>query len=176
MQILKEKKTYIVGLLMIAGLIASVFGIISILDARKCANWPVVKGKIIDSFVEDISDTSQNTKARICNPDIKYEYIYKDQTYFNNTISYFPTETIGLRNFYYAAPESTVCKFVDKYPVKKEVDIHVCPYDPNFSILDTSLRLPVFLPLILGILLIYSACHLIIFGSHYFSDPHQKNR
>jgi hypothetical protein len=40
--------------------------------------------------------------------------------------------------------------------------------------LDTSLKLPVFLPLLLGALLIYTACHLIIFNVHYFSDPRDK--
>jgi hypothetical protein len=174
MQILKEKRTYLIGTLIIAGLAISIFGVITIIDARKCASWPVVQGTIIDSFVDDISQSSNKKKAGICTPDIKYEYIYKDQTYFNNTISYFPTKTIGVRDFYYAAPEAAVCKFVEKYPIASKVDIHVCPYDPNFSILDPSLRTPVFLPIILGILLIYSACHMVIFGSHYFYEPHKK--
>ena len=172
MQILKKKRTYLIGTLIIAGAIASVFGVISIIDARQCSNWPVVKGQIIDSFVYDINSSSQNEKkARICIPDIKYEYVYKNEILFNNMISYFPGKMIGLRDFYYAAPESSICKFVEKYPIGSQVDIHVSPYDPNFSILDTSLRLPVFLPLIFGILLIYSGCHLIIFGSHYFYEP-----
>ena len=175
MQILKKKRTYLIGTLIIAGTIASVFGVLSIIDARQCADWPVVTGKIIDSFVYEIDNSSQSeNKARICIPDIKYEYIYKDEIFFNNMISYFPGKMIGLRDFYYAAPESSVCKFVEKYPIGSKVEIHVSPYDPDFSILDSSLRLPVFLPLILGILLIYSACHMMIFGSHYFYEPRKQ--
>jgi hypothetical protein len=159
---------------MTLGVIATIAGVIAIFDARETNKWPVVQGVIIDSFVSYLEDTPANQPSKICMPDIKYEYIYKRNTFFNNEISYFPSKTIGVRDFYYAAPEGEICKFVKNYPVNAKVSVHVNPFDPDSSVLGTTLKLPVFLPLILGVLLIYTACHLIIFNVHYFSDPHDK--
>ncbi|NOY76116.1 MAG: DUF3592 domain-containing protein [Kiritimatiellaeota bacterium] len=173
MQLLKNKMAYFIGLTMLAGVVTFVFGVVSIFDAKKVKSWPVAQGVIIDSFVSYLEDTPANQPTNICMPDIKYEYVYKQNTFFNNNISYLPSQAIGIADFYYAAPESEVCKFLEKYPVNAKVKIHVNPLDPENSVLETGLTLPVFLPLILGLLLIYTACHLMIFHTHYFSDPHK---
>ncbi|MCK5843796.1 MAG: DUF3592 domain-containing protein [Victivallales bacterium] len=169
---LKQKKVYFIGLLMVLGILASIGGVIAVLDAKKTMDWPVVQGVIIDSFVSCLDDSSANQPSRICLPDVKYEYVYKKNTFFNNDISYFPSKTIGLKDFYYAALEGEICEFVKEYPVNAKVSVHVNPMEPESSVLDTTLKLPVFLPLICGVLLIYTACHLFVFHTHYFSDPY----
>ena len=171
MQILKSKRTYFIGSIFLAGVFALVVGVAAIVKAEKVNRWPVVKGVIIDSFVSSLDDLPANQPARFCVPDIKYMYNYKKSTFFNNDISYFPSKTLGLKDFYYAAPEHDVCEFVQKYPVNAKVDVYVNPLNPDASVLDPTLRLPVFLPLILGALLLYTACHLAFFHIHYFSEP-----
>jgi len=173
---MKLKKTFVIFFL-ITGFIVSGFGVLDIYTAMQCKKWTLVKGRIIGSTVAEMADTSKIGNSDIYIPDIAYEYNYKNQTYFNQTIAFLPDSLIALHNTYYAGNEDEILAFIKKYPINSEVDVFVNPDDPEFSVLDTSLKMPLFITFIFGALLIYLALHISLFGDRYiFSKSGIKKR
>lgn len=170
----KRNKNIAIAFFLICGVIISVYGIQRILQAKQCKNWTVVKGVIMDSNIEDISDLSNNKTTETSLPDIKYEYAFKGITYFNHIIAYHGDSTFGLSDSYYAGTEDDILKIISKYPVNSKVDVYLNPKDPHQAILDTGLKLPVFMPFLLGVLLLCAATHLYIFGSLCVPTHSQK--
>ena len=172
----KRNRNIAIAFFLISGIIISVYGIRRILQAKQCKNWTVVKGVIMDSSITEISDLSNNKTTETSLPDIKYEYSFKGKTYFNHIIAYHGNSTFGLSDSYYAGTEDDILKITSKYPVNAKVDVYLNPEDPHQAILDTGLKLPVFMPFLLGVLLLCVATHLYIFGSLCISShPNKKS-
>ena len=104
------------------------------------------------------------------------EYKYKEQIYFSPSLAYFPSSMLALQNSYYADREESVLAFIKQYPVNSEVDVYVNPDRPDMSVLDVSLKMPVFLTLLFGLFVIYCAIHLSLFGDRYFNVAPKKKR
>ena len=162
----KIRKILIVVLLLLGALI-SLYGLRSIFNARKCKDWTVVKGRIMDSNITYITDLPNNKTTETSLPDVKYEYVFNNHTYFNQTIAFYGEHTVGLSDSYYAATEDDVLTFLSKYPLNSSVDVYVNPLKPSQSVLDTGLKLPIFMPFLFGILSIFAGFHLYLFGNFY---------
>jgi len=172
---MKIKKTLVVFFL-IAGFIISGFGILDINTALQCKQWSVVKGRIMGSTVGELETPGAgNPEAYI--PDIAYEYKYKGQTYFSQSIVYLPDSITALHSTYYAGSENEILDFIKKYPINSEVDVFVNPDNPECAVLDTTLKMPLFITLLFGGLLIYLALHISLFGDRYvLSKPEVKKK
>lgn len=172
---MKSKKIFII-LFLVSGFFVSGFGLIGVHDALQCKKWIKVRGHIIDATVGNVSTNLQPVSSDTSVPDIVYEYQYNGQVYFSSSIAYFAASDMSLQSSYYANNEVDVLKFLTQYPVGSDVDVFINPDNPEESVLDTSLQLPVFFPLICGILLIGVAIHFSIFGDRYFPAKSQALR
>lgn len=175
--IMKLKKIFVI-LFLIAGFIISGFGILDIHTAMQCKRWTPVKGRIMGSTIVEMPGASKMQNSEIYVPDIAYEYSYENKTYFNQAIAYLPDALITLQNTYYSGSEDEILDLVKKYPINSEVDVFVNPDNPELAVLDTSLKLPLFTTLILGVLFIYLALHISIFGDRYIlskGGEHKKS-
>ena len=164
------KKRILTVLFVILGILFSSYGVLRINNARKCKDWPIVKGRIMDSSITEIPDSSNNTSTETSLPDIKYEYAYNDITYFKNNIGYYGEHTLGLSDSYYAGTEDQIASLLSKYPINSLVDVHVNPENPGESVLDTGLKLPVFMPFLLGALFVFAGCHIFMYGNFYIPE------
>jgi len=165
---IKFKKVFILFLFLI-GLTISGYGIIGILEAQKCRDWKMVKGRVLGAMLTEISDLLNEHKSDNFVPDIAYEYMYEDITYFKQTIGYFPSNAMGLHDSYYAGSEDEIIAFTKKFPVNAEIDVYVNPDNPKESVLETDLKMPVFIPFLFGALLIYMSINLVVFKEKYLS-------
>ena len=172
---MKFKRTFIIFFL-VSGFIVSGFGVLGIYNAMQCKKWDKVRGHIIGSTVAETLNAPKGFNSAGFVPDIVYEYKYKGQTFFSQTIAFLPGLPSSLQDAYYASSEDAALEFIKKYPIDSEVDVYVNPDDSNLSIIDTSLQFPVFLLAIFGLLLIYFAVHLALFGDRYTSakSPNAK--
>jgi len=161
---------------LVFGMLISLYGASHIFSAIKCKEWPVVKGRIMDSYIAEISDLPNNKTTETSLPNIKYEYFFKDHSYFNNTIGYYGKDTLGLTDSYYAGSEDEVSIIIAEYPINAIVDVYVNPDAPAESVLDTGLKLPVFMPLFFGVLLLLAGFHIYLFGNFYIPSSKQLGR
>lgn len=149
--------------LLVAGLVLATYGIRDVARAWRCSSWSEVKGRVMDTGIFEIDEGVGNgVEARFV-PDIKYEYKFEGKTHFNNAIGYFPPNTIGLSESYYASDEAGALCFISRYPVDSRVHVYVNPANPSESVLDSGINPPVFIPVILGVLCIYAAFHTWVF-------------
>jgi uncharacterized protein DUF3592 len=164
------KKCFLTVFLVTLGLFFSGYGVFRIINARKCKDWTVLKGRIMDSSIVEISDYSNNNSTETSLPDIKYEYKCNDITYFNDNIGYYGRYTLGLSDSYYAGTEDQIANFVSKYPINSSVDVYVNQGNASESVLDTDLKLPVFMPFLFGVLLVFAGFHIFMYGNFYIPD------
>ncbi len=149
--------------LLFAGGVLLVYGVGDTARAWRCSYWPVVKGRIMDSGISEIDEGVGNgVEARFV-PDIKYEYKFKGESHFNNAIGYLPPSVIGLSDSYYASDEDSALRFAAHYSVNSHRDVYVNPVNPAEAVLDPSIKLPIFIPMILGALCVYTAFHMWFF-------------
>lgn len=165
----KIRKALII-IFLICGAVIAGYGFLRIKEAGKCKSWTVIKGRIMDSFVAEIPDLPNNKTTETSYPDIKYEYSFKGRTYFRHNIGYYGKDTLGLSDSYYAGTEQEVAAFVSKYQIDSRVDVYVNPDNPAESVLDPGLKLPIFMPFMFGILLLFAAGHIYLFGNFYIPD------
>lgn len=163
------RRTLIVCFLVFGILIAG-YGVLRIFEANQCKNWSKVKGRIMDSNVAEIPDLPNNKTTETSLPDIKYEYSFKGTTYFSQNIGYYGENTLGLSDSFYAGTEEQINLFVSQYPINSIIDVYVNPAKPSQSVIDPGLKLPVFMPFLLGVLLAFAGCHIYLFGNFYIPD------
>jgi len=130
----------------------------------------------MDSYIAEIPDIPNNKTTETALPDLKYEYSFKGVTYFSQSIGYYGEDTLGLSDSYYAGTEDEVAALIDQYPINAMVDVYVNPESPSQSVLDTGLKLPVFMPFLLGLLLVFAGFHIFIFGNLYIPDSQKTGK
>jgi hypothetical protein len=158
----------LVTLILAVGLIIAGVGINRILEARKCKDWEIIKGRVLSSMIKENSDIPYSeSKIDNFHPDITYEYRYKGTVYFKQTIGYIPSKDPAIHTAYYSGSESEIKDFLKKFPANSVIDVYVNPEDPEESVLETDLKMPVFIPLLFGFLLMLLALHLLFFGDKY---------
>jgi hypothetical protein len=152
------------GILSALGILLVLIGISDIRKAAKCKQWPPAQAIILDSSMRDLPVPSKKT-SDILTPDIVYEYkVANGEVYFSNQIGYFANTIFpaGSDN-YYAGSYQELTTFLEKYPVGKQIQIFYNPKAYNEAVIDNTILLPVFLPLIAGLILIYAALHSYVF-------------
>ncbi len=150
--------------LLFAGLAVAVFGVAVIRDASKCVGWEKVEGEIIGAYIRDLPVPESKTRNHLT-PDIVYEYAAKSgKSYFSNRFSYIDTSLFPrISENYHAGSYEDVKDFLSKYPVGAKVEVFYDPRHPSEAVLDKGLKMPVFVPLISGLLMVYASFHAFIF-------------
>ncbi len=157
-KIISLLKRLSVAVILLVGMAAVVFGIFNIRAAWVCSLWPTVKGRIVDSTP---AQTRKPDGSSIYVANVVYEYTVKDSTYYSSNISNFGYDLFYPSLSYFTGQISDIKPVLNKYPVDSEVTVYYNPKDNDVSVIDPSLKLPVFLPLIFGILLLLIDFHLV---------------
>lgn len=149
-----------------AGIAVSIYGISIILDASKCRNWSSVKGRILHSSAEDTGAIPQKKTKDVLRPSIVYEYAVAGKIYFSNNIAFLdlgPFSNLG--DNYFSGSEDEIRELLNKYPADAPVTVYYNPANIGMSVIDTGLKVPVFIVFILGLLLTYMSFHIYIYGA-----------
>ncbi len=150
---------------LLAGLLVSTYGVSIILNASKCRGWNSVKGRIIHSFLADAVGLSEKKTKDVLTPYIVYEYAVDGRIYFSNSIAFLDFgRFFNFGDTYYAGSEDEVRRLLNKYPVDSSVLVYYDPESIDKSVIDTGLKMPVFIIFILGLLLSYISFHIYIYG------------
>ena len=158
---------YLIVAILILGLIITTFGVVYLNQVKSTRGWKVAKGNIIDLGVEEIPNVSKDNPISYY-PDIKYEYSYGGQTFFNQSIGFYSKFTPGVPEGVFAGTESEVQHFLKGYSLNSIVDVYVNPHNPTESIIVNDLQVRDFIYLLTGFLLIALALHLFVFRKAYF--------
>ena len=113
------------------GLVMLLFFVAARRTAKQAATWPLVRGKIVKSEVEEYEerdeDSDGHTRWRTAyRPAVEYAYAVNGRAYRGNQVSYGMTVSAGKG---YAA------KVAAKYPLGGEIDVHYDPKEPSNSAL-----------------------------------------
>jgi len=132
--------TIILGLFVVAGFLATLWGLRIMATARKTQNWPVVEGIIEESAIS--SDEHDLL------PHISFSYLVDDQT-FQQSLQ-FPGDVTSSQEF--------ARSYVEKYPVGSHVKVYYNPADPQSATLEPGLGKGDWLVMAIGL-------GMLIFGS-----------
>lgn len=133
-----------------AGLGVVLSGLISFASAMARANWPTAPGRITGSVVAASEWTMRSrsgTRHRtVYTPQIQYEYAAGGRTYSGDRVSFGQSGSSGSQGF--------AQQVVDRYPLGREVSVHYNPSAPDESVLEAGLPGVVFLPIVVGLVLL----------------------
>ncbi|HRU01706.1 MAG TPA: DUF3592 domain-containing protein [Victivallales bacterium] len=152
----------------ITGLAITIFGITVIKEWFKCRYWEKVEGEIIGAYIRDLPVPEAKTHNYLT-PEIVYEYkLPNGKEYFSNKISFIDIRNLpNISDNYYSGNFDEVRNFISKYDPGTKVVVYYNPNCPSEAILDNSLKLPLLIPFIFGLGLIYASLHFHIFS--YFA-------
>lgn len=123
----------ILGLFVVAGLGATIWGLRVIIMARRSLGWPSVEGKI------EVSEISSDEFDLL--PHIEYSYCVDKRT-FQQTLK-FPSDITPTKEF--------AQNYVDNYFVGKKVQVYYDSHNPNHSTLEPGLAKGDWLVLAIGL-------------------------
>jgi len=126
----------ILGLFVVAGLLATFWGLRIIVMARKTLQWPAVEGTIEESKV-----ASESTESNDLLPHIKFCYSIEHQTF--QQVLKFPGDITPSEEF--------AKSYVDKYPVGSRVQVYYNPANPEIATLEPGLGKGDWLVLAIGL-------------------------
>jgi hypothetical protein len=110
--------TIILSLFVLAGLLATFWGLVIIIRARKMQHWPVAEGVIEESAIaSDAGDLL---------PQIRFRYMVEKQTYHRSLE--FPADITPTQEF--------AASYVKRYPVGATVPVHYNPENPQHATLE----------------------------------------
>lgn len=164
----------LVILFFIVGIAILVYGILNIRSAAKYKKWPMAHGFIIDNAATapEMGTEGKTPKSNFYTVNIVYEYFVHDMTYYSTNISSFGYDMFLPSKAYYSGSIEKIKDVLDKYAIGDGIPVYYDPDNPQDSVIDPGLKAPVFLPAVLGILLMMISFHLYFFSSFY----HKKNR
>ena len=123
-----------------AGLFMCFTGLNNILTARESVYWKPANGKITFSEIEENSDSDGPTYK----PSVRYSYKINGREYSGSTI-YIGDGNSSTNDRSYAR------RFVEKYPLEKEVIVYCKPDDPKRSTLEPGLMKASFILFTFGV-------------------------
>lgn len=123
----------ILGLFVVAGLVATIWGLRVIIIARRSLEWPSVEGKI------EVSKVSSDEFDLL--PNIEYSYCIGQRTF--QQVLKFPSDITPTKEF--------ALNYVEKYPIGKKVQVYYNPANPNHSTLEPGLAKGDWLILAIGL-------------------------
>ncbi len=151
----------LVTLIFITGVSVFVFGLLNIRKAAAYKKYPSVNGFVIDSAAAK-SEETEGKSLYVVN--IVYEYSIDGTQFYSTTISSMGYDLFGESKAYYTGTLESMKNVLDKYPVGADVTVFHNPQNPQDSIIDQDLKIPAFLPLILGSIFLLVSLHLCFFS------------
>jgi hypothetical protein len=130
---------------MAAGLAMGYFGYQEYQDSKASEAWPVVSGTVFSSEVTSYSEYSNGRHRTYYRADVAYEYTVNDANYTGDQVAFSEVNTSN--------PDPAQ-KIVDRYPVGQLVEIHYDPADPGKAVLETGVKIGVWMQLGGGILFV----------------------
>ncbi len=167
-------RRFIVILLFTAGITILVYGILNIRHASKYKKWPMTHGFIIDNAATPhrMMPGDDTSKKNFYAVNIVYEYFVHDTAYYSTKVSSFGYDLLKPSKAYYSGTVEKIKGVLDKYAIGDGIPVYYDPENPQDTVIDPELKTPVFLPAVLGVLLILISLHLYFFSSFY----RKKNR
>jgi Protein of unknown function (DUF3592) len=95
--------------------------------SKQAANWPSVRGRIVDSRVEAYQERVDKRWTTLHRPVVEYAYVVHGHKLHGNQIKLM-TQISG--------SESMAARTVAKYPAESAVDVHYDPADPTNAALE----------------------------------------
>jgi Protein of unknown function (DUF3592) len=113
------------------GLVMLMFFFAARRAAKQAATWPVVRGKIVKSEVEEFQERNEDSDGRTrwrtaYRPAVEYAYVANGRELRGNQISYGMTVSAG---------KGYAEKVAAKFPIGGEIDVHYDPKEPSNSAL-----------------------------------------
>lgn len=112
----------IIGLFIVSGVIATIWGGLLLARARKKMHWPAVTGRI------EVSEAASAEDDLL--PHIEYSYTVQDVDY---------RKTLDFPGGSSPTPEFAA-SYVEKYPLGAEVQVYYDPQHPEHATLETGLQ------------------------------------
>jgi len=110
----------------LAGAALVFYGVGLVRDARACANWPTVQGRVLSAEAQVVS--RQKDKSTYA-PNVSYRYEVDSKDYESSRLTIVP------RNY---SSRQSVNEILTGYPVGGTVLVHYDPKNPANCMLDTS--------------------------------------
>ncbi len=110
----------------LAGVALLIYGIGLVRDARACAGWPTVQGRVLSSEAQMVS--RQKDKSTYA-PNVSYRYEVDGKEYQSSRLTIVPRNYRG---------QQWVTEILASYPVGGVVVVHYDPKEPANCMLDTS--------------------------------------
>ena len=137
----------VLGLFVIAGLLATLWGVRIIVRARRTQQWPSVEGVI------EKSNISSNVNDLL--PDIEFRYEVENQTYRRSME--FSRDVTSSQEF--------AASYVDKYPAGARVRVYYDPEKPDNATLEPGLGQGDWLVFAIGLgMLVFGILFLLLGG------------
>lgn len=128
-----------------AGLIITIYGLLSVFKAWSVKNWRETKGKISKSKVDSyISNTSDMEGTTMYVATIEYDYEVNGTQYEGNRVR------MGMGA---SSSKKGAAKMVEKFYRSRVVPVYYNPVDPSKSVLERKASRWIYAPLIMGILM-----------------------
>ena len=137
----------ILGLFIVAGISATLWGLRVIVVSRKTLAWPAVDGVIVESTLSSEHDDLL--------PHIMFEYRVQDQSY--QQLFKFPKDIAPTQEF--------ARSYIDKYPQGASVNVYYNPEKPDIATLEPGLAKGDWLVLVLGLSMLILGVLLYFFAS-----------
>ncbi len=112
------------GVLMVLGLVVSVFGNRTLQKADSAEDWPTVVGRVEESKVDSRSETRDGRRTTMYSADVLYGYEVDGKKYQANDV-----RPGGIRSS--SSRESEAQMEASKYPKGSAVTVHYDPDDPS---------------------------------------------
>jgi hypothetical protein len=128
---------------MAAGLATLYFGYQRYQESKASETWPVASGTVVSSEVTRYRDGDDI----LYRADVAYEYVVNETNYTGDKIA------LSEMNVNTSRPESAQ-KIADRYPVGQQVEVHYDPADPGKAVLETGVKIGVWMQLGGGILFV----------------------
>lgn len=164
--------------LMVAGTVIAAYGARHLMNVAQCQHWPTVVGQIRDASAKPIAeheDIPAHKSHDNLVPQVVYEYQVDGRNYWSDAISNLRHHRFfGITDAHYAGNEEQIMALLAQYPLNQDVTVHYNPQRPSEAVLDPGIKLPNVLPFILGVLMMYAACHLYLFGNIFSRHRHGR--
>ena len=127
--------------LLVGGVLSLIYFFILLYFTRRAKKWPTTIGQVLFSEI-----STSGLDVEVYKAVIKYKYQVQGKIYVSNRLSY--GCDIAISSLSYAQ------KKVKQYFVGSTCTVYYNPHKPQISVLEISLKLPLFIVLFSGILLI----------------------
>ena len=121
----KRLPSYFAFILLMIGILISLWGYKILEDAQKSEDWPTVEGRVMSSKLKSHNNSRWNSITY--SVQILFKYTVQDKVYLSDKFSFEQTRSKDL---------TSVRRIVDGYPAGKYVQLFYDPDNPGVAVLD----------------------------------------